>query len=178
MIKLAYVVEGIAIPENKGPMLFLHRVSGGVKIKKWKLRLIKMSYIDPVGAAKHDWIAYSAEWSPSSRVVGSFVKKWYLDELPQFWSVLIGDMTIVGPRPLSVMHFERDQAQGNVVRGLLRGGMLGLGHINKGTDEMGNSQFEYEYIEEYMERTSWGLLKLDLWIIWRGLVVISKGGGH
>ena len=121
------------IPENKGPMLFYYwGVSNGKKFKKWKLRLIKTKYIDPEGAMRHDWAAFSAEWSSESRTaVGAFAKNWYLDELAQFWSVLIGDMSIVGPRPLSVMHYERDKAQGNVTRSILKGGLLGLGHINK-----------------------------------------------
>ena len=180
LLKIAYVIEGILIPENKGPMLFYYwGVSGGKKMKKWKLRLIKTKYIEPEGASRHDWIAFSAEWTPDSRTnVGAFVKKWYLDELPQFWSVLIGDMSIVGPRPLSVMHYERDKAQGNVTRSLLKGGLLGLGHINKGTSEMGNSIYEYEYVEQYQNRSSFGLLRLDLWIIWKGVIVIFKGGGH
>ena len=180
VLKIAYVVEGIFIPENKGPMLFYYwGISGGKKMKKWKLRLIKVKYIEPIGAARHDWIAFSAEWTPESRtIVGSFAKKWYLDELPQFWSVLIGDMSIVGPRPLSVLHYERDKAQGNVTRSLLKGGLLGLGHINKGTSEMGNSIYEYEYIEQYQKRSSFGLLRLDLWIIWKGIILILKGGGH
>jgi lipopolysaccharide/colanic/teichoic acid biosynthesis glycosyltransferase len=167
-LKIAYLIEGVLIPENKGPMFFYYwGVSGGRKIKKWKIRLIKTKYIEPLGAARHDWIAFSAEWTKDSRThVGEFVKKWYLDELPQFWSVLIGDMSIVGPRPLSVMHYERDIAQGNV------------GHINKGTAEMGNSLYEYEYIDEYLNRSSVGLLKLDLWIIWKGMIVIFKGGGY
>lgn len=180
VLKISYVIEGILIPENKGPMFFYYwGMSGGKKIKKWKLRLIKTKYIEPEGASRHDWIAFSAEWTPDSRTfVGAFAKKWYLDELPQFWSVLIGDMSIVGPRPLSILHYERDIAQGNVSRALLKGGLLGLGHINKGTVEMGNSLYEYQYIDEYLNRSSFGLLRLDCWIIWRGVVVILKGEGH
>ena len=180
LLKIAYVVEGVLVPETRGPMFFFYwGMSGGRKMKKWKLRLIKMRYIEPEGAARNDWIAFSAEWTPESRTrVGAFVKKWYLDELPQFWSVLIGDMSVVGPRPLSVLHYERDRAQGNVTRFLLKGGLLGLGHINKGTSEMGNSEYEYEYVEEYLTRSSFGLLRLDLWIVWKGINVILKGGGH
>lgn len=180
ILKIIYVIEGILIPENKGPLLFFYwGVSGGKKIKKWKIRLIKTKYIDQIGAAKNEWLAFSAEWTPDSRTyVGAFVKKWYLDELPQFWSVLMGDMSIVGPRPLSVMHFERDRAQGNVTRTLLKGGLLGLGHINKGTSEMGNPIYEYEYIDSYLKLSSFQLLKLDLWIIWKGLIVVLKGGGY
>jgi lipopolysaccharide/colanic/teichoic acid biosynthesis glycosyltransferase len=180
LLKLAFLIEGWLIPENKGPMFFYYNgISAGKVIPKYKIRLIKTKYIDPDGAKRHDWIAYSAEWTPDSRTyVGQFVKKFYLDELPQFWSVLKGDMSIVGPRPLSVMHYERDRAQGNVTRFLLRGGLLGLGHINKGTAEMGNPIYEYEYVDQYLKRSSFGLLCLDLWIIWRGILVIIKGGGY
>jgi lipopolysaccharide/colanic/teichoic acid biosynthesis glycosyltransferase len=180
LLKLAFLLEGFFIPENKGPMFFYYNgVSAGKIIPKYKIRLIKEKYIDPEGAKRHDWIAYSAEWAPDSRTyVGQFVKKFYLDELPQFWSVLKGDMSIVGPRPLSVLHYERDRAQGNVTRFLLRGGLLGLGHINKGTSEMGNPVYEYEYVDQYLKRSSFGLLCLDLWIIWKGVLVIIKGGGH
>lgn len=180
LLKIAYLIEGLFIPENAGPMFFYYNaVSAGKIVPKYKIRLIKMKYIDPEGAKRGDWIAYSAEWTPDSRTyIGQFVKKFYLDELPQFYSVLKGDMSIVGPRPLSVLHYERDRAQGNVTRFLIKGGLLGLGHINKGTAEMGNPVYEYEYVDQYLKRSSFGLLMLDLWIIWRGVVVIVKGGGH
>jgi len=69
-------------------------------------------------------------------------------------------------------------AQGNITRKLLKGGLLGLGHINKGTPEMGNPEYEYEYMDQYIKRSSWGLLMLDFWIIWRGFLLVIKGGGH
>lgn len=180
ILKIGYIIEGLLIPENSGPMFFYYwAVSGGKRIKKWKIRLIKPRYIEPIGAKNHEWIAFSAEWSPESRTkMGSFVKKWYLDELPQFWSVFIGDMSIVGPRPLSELHYKRDMEQGNVTRFLLKGGMLGLGHINKGTSEMGNSEYEYRYIDDYIQLSSFRLFSLDLWIIWKGFRLILKGGGY
>jgi lipopolysaccharide/colanic/teichoic acid biosynthesis glycosyltransferase len=180
LLKIAYVIEGILFPENKGPMFFYYNaISAGKVVRKYKIRLIKTKYIDPVGAKRGDWIAYSAEWTSKSRTyVGQFVKKFYLDELPQFWSVLKGDMSLVGPRSISVLHYERDLAQGNVTRKLLKGGLLGLGHINKGTSEMGNPIYEYEYLDQYLKRSSFSLLCLDLWIIWKGIQVIFKGGGH
>ena len=179
-LKIAFIIEGIIIPENKGNMLFSYNaVSQGRVFSKYKIRLIKTKYIEPEGAKRGDWIAYSAEWKEDSRTyVGAFVKKFYLDEIPQFWNVLSGDMSIVGPRPLAVIHYDRDLAQGNVTRKHLKAGLLGLGHIMKGKPEFGNPIYEYEYIDQYIKRSEIGLLWLDLTIIWRGILLIIKGGGH
>ena len=47
ILKIAYVIEGILIPENRGPMLFYYwGVSGGKKMKKWKIRLIKTNILN------------------------------------------------------------------------------------------------------------------------------------
>ena len=180
LLKLAFIIEGLFVPENKGAMFFSYNaVSQGKVFPKYKIRLIKTKYIEPEGAKRGDWIAYSAEWNEDSRTyVGDFVKKFYLDEIPQFWNVLRGDMSIVGPRPLAVIHYERDLAQGNVTRKHLKGGLLGLGHIMKGKPEFGNPIYEYEYIDQYIKRSELGLLWLDLTIIWRGILLIIKGGGH
>lgn len=179
LVKIAYLIEGWTNPESSGPMFFHYNaVSAGKVIPKYKIRLIKTKYIDQEGAKRGDWHAFSAEWTEESRTrVGHFVKRFYLDELPQFYSVLIGDMSIVGPRPLAVHHYERDLAQGNVTRSLLKGGLLGLGHVNKGTVEMGNPVYEYEYIDQYLKRSSLGLLWFDLKIIGRGIKVMLKGQG-
>lgn len=179
LLKIAYVLEGWLIPENKGPMFFSYNaVSAGKVFPKYKIRLIKTKFIDPEGAKRGDWHAYAAEWSPETRtILGRIVKKFYLDELPQFYNILRGDMSVVGPRPLAVHHYERDRKQGNVTRFLIKGGMLGLGHIMKGTPQMGDPVYEYEYIDKYLKLSSIGLLWLDLKIIARGIKVVLQAKG-
>ena len=180
VIKISYVLEGLIIKDNSGPILFFYyAVSQGKVFKKYKIRVIKPQFIDQDKANRGEWEAYTAEWSESTRTItGYFVKKFYLDEIPQFYSVLIGEMSIVGPRPLAIIHYERDCEQGNVTRKILKGGLLGLGHINKGTPEMGNPIYEYIYIDKYIKSSSFGLFLLDIKIIFRGLSLIIRGGGH
>lgn len=180
VLKFAYVIEGVLIPENRGPMLFYYwAISEGRRIRKWKIRLIKSKFIDAAGAKEHQWIAYSAEWNESSRTyVGAFVKKYYLDEIPQFFSILIGDMTFVGPRPLSELHYYRDLAQRNVTRKIFRGGLLGYGHVRKGTPEMGKADFEYEYIDKQIKLSNVRAFLIDLSILYQGLKLVIKGGGY
>ena len=179
VVYLAYLIEGLMIPESKGPLFFSYiAASAGRKFRKYKIRLIKTSYIDQELAKRGDWHAYSAEWTPESRTyVGRFVKKFYLDELPQFYNILRGDMSVVGPRPLAWHHYQRDLEQGNVNRKVLKGGLLGLGHIMKGTPEMGNPVYEYDYIDKCMTLSSLGLLWFDLKIIGKGIKVIFEGKG-
>ena len=172
--------EGMVIRENRGPLFFYYNsVSGGKVFKKWKIRIIKERYIDRHLQEQGDWHAFKNEWRPEARtVMGALVKKFYLDELPQFYSVLRGDMSIVGPRPLAVHHYERDLAQGNVPRSLVKGGLLGYGHVRKGTAEFGAPVYEYEYVYRFLHDPWYRLFLLDLYIIWKGLVVVLKGGGH
>lgn len=179
IVWLAYKIEGALIPSHRGPVFYHYdAISAGHRIPKYKIRVIRTDCIDTELAKVNDWRAYKNEWNKDCRTyVGQFVKSYYLDELPQFYSVLIGDMSIVGPRPLAVHHFERDLAQGNVTRRLLKGGILGLGHIRKGTAEMGDPRFEYEYVSEYLNRNSISIIILDLWIIGKGLLVVAKGKG-
>ena len=109
IVCISYIIEGFLIKENKGPIFFLYwAVSRGKKFAKYKIRLIKQDFIDQnLGKRNIHRLAYSAEWSEESRTfTGSLVKKYYLDEIPQFISILKGEMSIVGPRPLSEMHYE------------------------------------------------------------------------
>lgn len=180
LLGILNILEGIFIPENRGPLFFYYNaVSHGNVFPKYKIRLIKQSFVDKELAAKGDWHAYKNEWRPEARTyVGSFVKKFYLDEIPQFYNVLRGDMSIVGPRPIAIHHYERDLAQGNVTRKLVRGGLLGYGHVRKGTEEFGKPIYEYQYVDHYIKDSALKLFRLDMWIILKGVSVMIKGGGY
>lgn len=180
LLLVANTIEGIVVPENKGPLFFYYyAVSRGKIFKKWKIRIIKTSYIDKTLQRCGDWHAYQNEWKPEARThTGRFVKKFYLDEIPQFFLILKGDMSFVGPRPLAVHHYQRDLQQGNVTRKLIRGGLLGYGHIHKGTPEFGKARYEYEYVHRYLHASAIGLLLTDLYVICRGITLVLKGGGH
>lgn len=179
LLYLANLVEGWLIPEHRGPFVYSYIAgSAGQKFRKHKIRQIKMSEIDPDLAAAGSWHAYAREWSPQSRTyLGRLVKALYLDELPQLWDILRGDMSFVGPRPLAWHHFERDLAQGNVTRLLLRGGLLGRGQAQKGTAALGDPQGDFNYVDAYVTRGPLALIWLDLRIMFAGVSVVFRTRG-
>ena len=176
---LSNLIEGLVIRENRGPFTIAYKaVSAGRVFNKRKLRVIKLKHIDEQGAQQGDWRAFSAEWKPSARTyTGRFVKKFYLDELPQLLSIALGDMSLIGPRPLAQLHYERDLAQGNVSRKLLKAGLLGAGQVLKGTESVGDPRCEYDYIESYVNLPATRLLWLDLTIVAKGVKVVLQGKG-
>ena len=102
---------------------------------------------------------------------GKFIRACSLDELPEFWNVLRGDMSIVGPRPLLPEYlglYTTRQARRHEVRP----GITGLAQI-KGRNQLNWARrFRYDVI--YVERC--GLL-LDLWILVRSVVTTLKREG-
>lgn len=96
---------GLAVlTENPGPVFFRQeRVGrGGRRFTMWKLRSMK------VGADKDDHLSQSTRrQDPRLLRVGAFVRRWNIDETPQFWNVLMGDMSLVGPRPERTFHSEK-----------------------------------------------------------------------
>ena len=91
--------------------------------------------------------------------LGKLLRKSSLDELPQFWNVLTGEMSIVGPRPLLVEYLPLYNAE-QLLRHAVKPGMTGLAQIN-GRNRLGwHEKFEHDL--HYVDNLS---LALDLQII-------------
>lgn len=179
-IVIAYRLDGWIHPAHRGsPFIAYIAVSRGQPFPKYKFRTAREDLItDPQGKRRLDWRALPSDrdWS-NLTCVGKVLKKFYLDELPQLWNILRGDMSVVGPRPLARHHYERDIAQGNVARKLIRGGLFSDVHTRKGTEHFARPDLEYNYLEQYETRGPLSLLGFDLRIILRGFGMILRGKG-
>lgn len=104
--------------------------------------------------------------------IGSFLRKSSLDELPQLWSILKGDMSFVGPRP--ALFNQHDLIALRTARGVhaLPPGLTGWAQIN-GRDEL-PIDAKVDLDRWYLEHRS---LRLDLLILWRtGRKVLARDG--
>ena len=104
--------------------------------------------------------------------IGSFLRKSSLDELPQLWSILTGDMSFVGPRPAL---FNQDdlislRTQAGIHK--LVPGLTGWAQVN-GRDELPIPD-KVKLEVEYFQRRSFGF---DLWILWLTLLKVLRRDG-
>ena len=105
--------------------------------------------------------------------MGNFLRKWSLDELPQFWNVLKGDMSLVGPRPERPFFVEKfkHRIPQYMLRHKVKAGLTGWAQVN---GWRGDTSLEkrIEYDLYYIENWS---LSFDIKIMW---LTVVKGLWH
>lgn len=111
--------------------------------------------------------------------VGQFLRNYALDEIPQFWNVLKGDMSLVGPRPERPRFVNRlrERVPGYELRQTVRPGITGWAQIHQGNDQsVHDVHRKVHYDLEYIEKRS---LWLDLKILFRTpLAVVNRAAGN
>jgi putative colanic acid biosynthesis UDP-glucose lipid carrier transferase len=156
---------------SKGPVLFKQDRYGmdGLPIKVHKFRsMTVMENSDKVVQAKKG----------DARItkVGAFLRRTSLDELPQFYDVLVGRMSVVGPRPHAVAHNEeyRKIVDFYMLRHKVKPGITGLAQINgwRGeTDTLEKMEKRIEYDLKYIQNwTIWWDIKIVFWTIFKGFI--------
>ena len=177
LIAAAYLIDGALHPRHRG-LIFSPYIAytQNRKFMKYKFRIHEETAIDKEARKKGDFMAYPSESSASTLTcLGIFLKRHYLNELPQIFNILKGDISFVGIRPVAKEHYFSDVKQGHVRRAVLKAGIFSQTHVRKGTPDRYNNELDYDYIRKYMTLSAPALLWLDVKIVFKGIVMIIKG---
>ena len=164
--------------EDRGSLLYRERrISRGREFEVLKFRTLRRAVLEELAADSHARLqeADEANLTWAGRRV---LKPWYLDELPQLWNVLRGDMSVVGPRPWPPQMVEDQAAKGYTYRAEFVAGWTGPAQVEKGvTEPAGYTVLDVAYIDACRTSSALGIVRRDLGLIWRTLVVIARGEG-
>ena len=177
-----YAAISISIKlDSPGPVFYQQTRIGlrGRPFKVWKFRSMVVNAdslqqkLENLNKNK-DGILFKIDKDPRITRVGGFVRKYSLDELPQVFNVLIGEMSLVGPRPLPVRDVEKF-SEHHFIRHEVLPGITGLWQVSGRSDIVDFEhvlRLDLDYIE------NWSLW-LDLSILLRTVgVVFGKSGAY
>ncbi len=172
LLPVYFVMAIMVKSSSKGPVFFLQERIGknGVpfNIIKFRTMVVDAEKAGPQLSSTHD-----------NRItkVGRFMRKVRLDEIPQFWNVIVGDMSLVGPRPERQFFINKIADR--------EPQFLQLTKVKPGITSWGQVKFGYaENVDEMLQRMKYDLLylknmslALDLKILLYTVVIVFKGSG-
>lgn len=166
-----WIIIGLWVKfDSEGPILFKQdrRTNDGRVFKMWKFRSMVVN-AENMGAG-----LFSYDNDPRITKSGAFIRKTSIDELPQLFNVLMGDISVVGPRPCVTYELGDFDTLNKKYkkRFQMKGGITGLAQC-KGRNENSWDEkvmLDNEYIDRFKKEGLW----LDLKIIWWTVVKVFK----
>jgi len=148
--------------DSPGSILFRQRRYGidGQEIEVWKFRTMNVQEND-------DNVAQATRNDSRITRIGNFLRRTSLDELPQFFNVLQGTMSIVGPRPHAVSHNEeyRRKIEGYMMRHKIKPGITGWAQVN-------GWRGETDTLEKMEQRVHYDLEYIRHWSAWLDIKIL------
>jgi len=155
---------------SRGPVIFKQHRYGldGQQICVYKFRTMFVT------ENSDDDISQATRDDPRITPLGAFLRRYSLDELPQFFNVLQGRMSVVGPRPHAVAHNEmyRKHIEGYMIRHKVLPGITGLAQVSGmrgGTSKVEQMEKRIEFDLDYLRHWS---LQLDIQIIFKTIMTV------
>ncbi len=154
---------------------------GNRPFRMWKVRTMAPNADAMLGALIAKSETTQSNWDRSMKlqddpriipVIGRIMRRFSIDELPQLWNVVRGDMSLVGPRPLPPYHLDRYEPLVKQVRSRIRPGITGLWQVSgRSTVSLAEQQrYDIYYVR------NWSLW-LDIHILARTILVVVSGKG-
>ncbi len=162
------------------PLLYTEtRWSEGKPFTLFKFNIFKHDIITAMRARGEFIHTKDLERNGSLLSVGWLLKQVYLDELPQLYNVLQGDMSIVGPRPMNSLVREKLLARGNTAKEYIRAGMTGYYQACHKSEQSGASQevLDREYLLYVRDNPWYKVILFDLYIIAKTIKVLLMARG-
>lgn len=157
--------------DSPGPVFYGHRRigRGGREFRAWKFRSMIMNadvvlrkYLEENPLMREEWeTSQKLKNDPRVTVLGRFLRKTSLDEFPQLWNVIRGEMSLVGPRPIvqdEVKHYGQDFETYTYVQG----GLTGLWQVS------GRSETSYQ------QRVDFDRFYVQNWSVWLDLCILFR----
>lgn len=164
--------------QSPGPILFSQiRVGkGGRKFRIYKFRSMYMDAEERkkelMAQNKMNGLMFKMDNDPRIFPVGRIIRKLSIDEFPQFWNILKGDMSLVGTRPPTVDEFEQYEAR-HKVRLSIKPGLTGMWQVSGRSDI---TDFEEVVALDDKYIAEWNL-RLDIKILWKTVLVVLGNKG-
>jgi Undecaprenyl-phosphate galactose phosphotransferase WbaP len=161
----------IALADGRSPLYRQDRLGRGERrFRPLKFRTMQsdaeailQEALDRDPALRAEWSArHKLERDPRVTRAGRILRRWSLDELPQLWHVLTGEMSLVGPRPLPPDHFGELHETTRRLRSRVRPGMTGLWQVS-GRSAAGTAG---------MDR--WDAYYVRNWSVWLDFVILIR----
>jgi len=170
-------IDMLFAPRDRGGFLYRERrVSRGREFELVKLRVLRREAI--AEALRRYGHARPAEADPANLTrAGRLLKRWYLDELPQLWNVLRGELSLVGPRPWPPEMVREQERRGLGYRALVQAGWTGPAQVRKGVPGAVFSDLDLAYIEACRTWSAGRLVRYDLGILLETVRLLLRGEG-
>jgi lipopolysaccharide/colanic/teichoic acid biosynthesis glycosyltransferase len=160
--------------DSRGPVLFRQKRYGfnNELIEVFKFRSMYVEQSDATAAK------LVTKGDPRVTRVGRFIRKTSLDELPQLFNVLRGDMSLVGPRPWPVAMVERQVAEGVTYRNQVMAGWTGPAQVSKDSPKRKQAtEFDLQYVEACRTLSPGRLLRYDLGLLASSVTTMLRARG-
>jgi Undecaprenyl-phosphate galactose phosphotransferase WbaP len=177
---LFYIAVAVKL-SSRGPVLYANERIGrdGRRFRMWKFRSMFTNgdavleyYLDAHPEYREEWeTTQKLKWDPRITRIGRFIRKTSLDELPQLWNVLRGEMSLVGPRPILIEE-EAKYGEYYALYTMVKPGITGMWQVS------GRSNTSYEerlQLVAYYVR-NWSLW-LDIYLLLKSVRIVLFGRG-